>query len=281
MAPIIGPKKVLGIVEKIVEKYRLLLRYMTLGPSSLTKGQIKLLLKAGMLHPKYYRATIVDAYLTSFNKLITVPSPALKTVQEFTIHHIQESCGKMIDSFADRLSQSVGNTLNQHILTYSKQLRIETKDALTESFLKQKTVQEIIQDLRTTTQDYYKNFERIVKTELSRSSNLGAVDAILLNNKNIDQEIYVYMSGSTHRRCKKCAELYYFPDGTPRVFKLSTLLANGTNYNKKQAMWQAVVPPMHPACTDVLLELPHGYGFKNGKLIYISKGHNEFLEQNQ
>jgi hypothetical protein len=279
MTPTITPKRVTGIVDKIVEKYRLLLRYMTLGPSSLTRSQIKLLLKEGMLKPKYYRATLVDAYYASFNKLLT--SPPTRSIQDFTIKHIQESAGALIDKFADGLSQDIGSVLNRHILNYSKQLRDTTKEELTEGFLKEKTVGEMVQSLRDKTRDYYKNFNRIITTELSRAQNLGAMDAILTNNKNKSQdEIYVYVSGSHRRRCKKCAELYYHPDGSPRVFKMSELLANGTNYGKKQADWDAVIPPLHPNCTDILLELPAGYGFRNGKLSYIAKDHNEYSAQN-
>ena len=55
---------------------------------------------------------------------------------------------------------------------------------------------------------------------------------------------------------------------TPKVFKLSELIGNGTNYGKKQADWVATLGIIHPYCQCTLGIKPKDTEFdKNGNLV--------------
>jgi hypothetical protein len=276
----INPKVINSKISQIVNKYTLLLRYMMLGPKALTKKQIKLLIKEKMLSPKFYRPTIDDAYLETHLKNLKLVSP--KSIRDYTIKHLRESAGQLIDNFTTKISTDISNIVNNNLLSYSQKLREIVPETLADAMLKKRTVKQIIQELKDKTEDHFKDWERITVTEIARANNLGATDAIIANNPDKDfKEIYVYKVGPDDgKKCKFCHKFWQLPDGTPRVYKLSELMANGTNYGKKQVDWQATIEPTHPRCREILLELPLGYGFKAGKLTYISKEHSEYKFQN-
>lgn len=81
--------------------------------------------------------------------------------------------------------------------------------------------------------------------------------------------------------CAHCRLLYLKPDGvTPRVFRLSALLANGTNVGRRagrptrsgrsRTEWKAVVGAVHPWCQCPLHVLGDGMKFdRNGKVVYV------------
>jgi hypothetical protein len=83
--------------------------------------------------------------------------------------------------------------------------------------------------------------------------------------------------------CPYCVLLYLQADGiTPRIFRLSELLANGTNVGRKAnrpklrglaaTQWQPVLGAMHPWCQCQLHHLPEGMGFDDqGRMTYVKK----------
>jgi len=277
----IDPKQISKRIAEIVNKFRLLWRYMTLGPTSLKTHEIKLLIKEGMLHPKHYKPTIDDAYIEAHLDLLTRASK--KSVRDYSIKHLKESAGKYIDKFAEKTTAELSSIVNNNLLMHAQRLQEITKDTVAEAIEQRKTARQIVQLLKDRTNDLYKDWDRVVTTELGNAQNLGAVDAMIANNANKKQsEIYCYKNVvSDERTCKYCKKFWLMPDGiTPRVYKLSELLANGSNYGKKAAEWLPTSGLSHPNCREILLELPQSWGFKNGALVYIKEGHSEYDKQN-
>lgn len=55
------------------------------------------------------------------------------------------------------------------------------------------------------------------------------------------------------RTCSWCNSFYNNPDGTPRIFKVSELQANGTNDGKKKSAWLPTIGKTHPNCRCMLV----------------------------
>jgi hypothetical protein len=82
--------------------------------------------------------------------------------------------------------------------------------------------------------------------------------------------------------CAFCRLLYLRPDGvTPRVFRLSDLLANGTNVGRRagrptrsghsRTQWRATLGAAHPFCQCELRVVPDGTGFDaRGRLVALA-----------
>lgn len=91
---------------------------------------------------------------------------------------------------------------------------------------------------------------------------------IVYNFEVEDDHSYV-ADGLVVHNCEHCKRLYLGPDGAPRIFKLSTLEANGlNNFGRKVKDWKPVVGATHPHCLCQLIRIPEGWGFNElGQLV--------------
>ena len=78
--------------------------------------------------------------------------------------------------------------------------------------------------------------------------------------------------------CPHCRKLYLNTDGTPKLFKLSELEANGTNIGLKPSEWKATISQAHPRCRCLLQyfeDIPNtkieDFEFDESKSRYILK----------
>lgn len=64
--------------------------------------------------------------------------------------------------------------------------------------------------------------------------------------------------------CKHCVRLYLTSGigSEPKIFKLSELIANGSNIGKKVADWKPTLDPIHPYCRCNLMYLSNSLNFK-------------------
>jgi len=257
------------------------MKYMVLGPSALKKSEIKLLIKENLLHPKFYKPTIDDAYLESHLDLLRVPSR--KSVRDYALKYLRESAGTFIDKWAEKSVIDYSTIINRNLITYHQQLKNTVKETMSDAMARKKTAKQMVSMLRDKTHDLAKDWDRVVTTELAQAQNLGALDAITENNPDKEpNEVYVYKTGPhDSKTCKWCKLFWFLGDGvTPKVYKLSELMANGSNYGKKQRDWLPTIENTHPNERHFLMELPTGFGFINGKLSFIAKDHNEHKKQN-
>lgn len=119
------------------------------------------------------------------------------------------------------------------------------------------SVTSIVSEIGTRTQDWQRNLLRIAETELQSCFQQGICQQILRESgpkATVFKEVY---PGA----CKYCIK-FYLTDGIgsqPREFKLSDLIANGSNIGRKQADWLPVVDATHPFCRCNLLKLEDNY----------------------
>ena len=116
--------------------------------------------------------------------------------------------------------------------------------------------------------------------------NAGKVEEIKKQADKEDRDVYVIKVPILDERlCSSCRRAYLNNDGTPKIFKLSELEANGTNIGKKQKDWLPTLGMMHPSCRCLLQEfefLPNttfnDYEFSEEKQRYILKEKKEKKE---
>lgn len=127
--------------------------------------------------------------------------------------------------------------------------------------------------LRDATGDAARDWDRIVSTEMSNAVSLGSTDRIVADNKDkLADEVYVYrIVVNDGALCKYCRAFYMDGDGTPKVYKLSTLLSNGSNFGKKRADWKPVAVATHPneRCSQVIELKPGWKALAGGSQTFI------------
>lgn len=163
--------------------------------------------------------------------------------------------------FCRGLGNKVNLNTQQVLIEADRELRIqyqtEIRDAVSRNIAARETVSRLRSDLGHATEDWSRDFRRIAVTEKHRAMSEGQVDEYR-EEYGPDARVAVR---PTPDACQHCKRLYIGPDGQPRVFLLSDLEANGSNYGRKAADWLPVVPPMHPNCQCQLVRVPEGWGF--------------------
>lgn len=126
----------------------------------------------------------------------------------------------------------------------------------------------IVRRLRLKLGEQARNWELVVVTELHDAQEHGKALAFARHGDPIVYKV------PRDTACKFC-KLLYLKNGIPRLFRLSVLVANGTNVGRRagaprtgKTEWRPVIGVAHPACQCELHRLPKGYAFdKNGILV--------------
>lgn len=116
--------------------------------------------------------------------------------------------------------------------------------------------------------DVGRDWDRIAVTETRYASNLGRLQTIQEEGGGDPDEVEVYYHVQK-TACKHCKKLYLEPDGTPKRFKLSSILRNmqktgGMNIGRKASLPEddgGYLPNVvtHPNCACYMIRYMEGY----------------------
>jgi hypothetical protein len=144
------------------------------------------------------------------------------------------------------------------------------KQELVAGVEQRRTVAEVASALRESTREYARNWSRVAVTELNNAFQEGKLATIQKSNKGRDPLVFKRVKKNA---CKECKAAYLTKSGLPRVFRLSELLAHGSNIGRARRERAATVKSHHPWCQCELQELPPGFGFDSaGKMRYVGLG---------
>lgn len=186
------------------------------------------------------------------------PMP-LSPVERRAIQYAQHQAGQ----YAVGLGNTFDIVAGQTIITAAsaieqEKMRGQIRDSTAEAIAKRKAMRGLAKDLKWATRDFTRNWDRIATTELHGAHQNGVADDLM---GRYGAEVRV-AKRPTPDACEHCKRLHLVGGvGPPRVFKLSELQANGTNFKKKAREWQAVVGSVHPNCQCMMIRIPDGWGF--------------------
>lgn len=274
-------KKAQKKIDDVVKRYKAYLRYKAVGPQALSRDELMELVRSGMLTAeKKVSSPVTEAYLHTHEQMVegaAAPRQVRDGALDFLERMMDRYTGKMADQLKSDVLSSIEGTLEPFL---DRREGAQIYEALQDKNIWKKNLRALLRD-RVDNWEY--RYRTIIGTELNRASNWGAMDAILHNNADQTPEtISVYKQGNKPGAgaCKYCAKFWYMDDGvTPRVYKMSDLIANGSNIGKKAADWKPTIDSTHPNESHILSELKPGFGFINGSLEWIGEGHDEHHKQ--
>jgi len=206
----------------------------------------------------------------------------LTDTERDSINHIQQNAGKYITKQGDLLAgdlETIARTKNMELKDYI--LSKVVRDPLKEGIEKRKMVSAIASDMRKRSDDHFRNWFRVAHTELQNARNFSVLDGIQDTNKGKkDKDILVYKRPSPGA-CKYCKAVYLEDDGsTPKVFRLSDMKKNVSNFGLKSKQWQPTLEVVHPYCRCELMQIPGGkdggWGFdEKGQIDFKGKKHKQ------
>lgn len=120
--------------------------------------------------------------------------------------------------------------------------------------------------------------KKVLETESTTARNAGTMDAAakVAAQFEIDDPVGYFATVNDMHRCSECARLHLLEDGiTPRVWRLSEI--GGGYHRRGQA--NPKMSGLHPNCRCSWCTLLPNWGFKNGRVSFISLGHSELEKQ--
>jgi len=207
--------------------------------------------------------------------LITLPESEqkkLKIAKESAYNAIVGLKDQSVAKMRGVLVSNVFDHINEH-------LGEPVKNVIEEAYIQNKSLGKLVGDLKRMAKDWSSKWSTVATTEMTRAINAGAADGIIARNRDVPpDEIYCYFAVvKDGRLCKHCQRLHLHPDGTPRVFKMSELIANGSNYGRKASEYKPSLHGLHPNCRCVVAQIPNGWGFdRKGHIKFKSPTHIEY-----
>ena len=161
--------------------------------------------------------------------------------RQATYHHLKNLEHRMRQDTATAMLEELARSEYEDII----------KEETVAGVRERKAVTNIVSDIGHRTGDWSKDLGRIVDTEMNNIFQRGRIVEITKDNPGKDPLVYKDVFEGA---CRHCIALY-LTDGLgsePRLFKLSTLVANGSNIGRKAADWRPTVSGVHPWCRCTL-----------------------------
>jgi len=159
------------------------------------------------------------------------------------------------------LGNKISRDLTQTFIEVDKRQRQKYQKIVAkevkEGILNRSTISELSSELSHKTGDWARDFDRIADYVLHDSFTRGKAEQIA---KTYGNNAYVYMEVLS-TACPSCRGLYLKPNGEPKVFPLSYVIANGSNIGRKQKQWRVTTPPLHVWCRCELFVVQPGYDY--------------------
>lgn len=271
-------KKQIQLLESIIKEHMNVIMQLTagVGDKKLTPSLVK---KLGL--PKEISDLITDSY--KYGKMSAIAGKPLDKLddkqlkpimdklkltpaQQKSVEYAQMNAQVHLANLQSKIVSTVISTAIQDQSNMYSSIKQVIPDAMSNATPRYK----VIQQLRETSNDWERDWHRVAHTEMWNAKCTGEAQAILDGESPLssDKGDTMVFKRPSPNACKHCKELY-LEKGTnkPKVWKLSELIANGTNYGLKQADWKPVVGTVHPSCTCPLSVLPKGYHLNNDGVI--------------
>jgi hypothetical protein len=287
---VVTNKETIEKIRRIIDKHYKRLTISVLGASSFTNEELRQLETLGVdiNNPESFielvynhnfvnpalevdKPTSVEDMRIQQNMPGVVPKGE---AHDYTIESLNDKTKQLIDKLKSNVQTSIEGIIYQNNDDY-KRNALQNLDRTFEAdeLIKESSLATVKQKLRDTAKDANRDWQRVALTEMGNAIGAASVDRIVSLNTEKDLDtVYVYrLPVNDEKTCKYCRRFYNDDDGSPKVYKLSTLLANGTNYGKKTDQWQPVTGSTHPnSRTSQVIELPPGFQVQpNGTMSYI------------
>jgi len=224
--------------------------------------------------PTKYQKLVPEA----FWRQVREDPQVITDAEHEAISILRDRIGQHVQGLGNRFDTDAGKILVDADDKLRRKRLTTIRREVTRGVDERSTAQEVARHIRNATKNLKRDWLRIAHTEMH--SAMEEAKAIVLAHRSADRDPRVYKRPHPDA-CSFCVLLYLRPDKvTPRVFKLSEILANGSNVGRKanrpsktgksRTEWKATMGAVHPFCRCSLSILPPGMGFNaRGQMTYV------------
>lgn len=283
-------KDTLAKVREIITKHYTQLVISMLGKDTYSTKELEALEDAG-IDVSNSQSLLSLAYFHNFlNNPIDVDSPqTVRDVQNqqnvhgmkpdgdavhYTIQNINDKTRQYIEKLKLEAMTRVDAIIRENNDAYKNDaLKNLDRSSFLDEMVKESTLGKVKQKLKDTSGEANRDWKRVAITEMSNAIGIASADRIVHDNRDSDlNQVYVFrITVKDSKTCKYCKRFYIDNDGSPKLYRLNTLLSNGSNYGKKADSWLPVCGATHvnERCSG-MVELKPGFRLlKDGSVTYI------------
>jgi len=286
------------VVEPIIEKYLLALRYALLGSAAgeeaieaVKELNLFRVLPKGLIIQSF--AHSIDSHKDYLSEILQVQRPRINSEwMDLTLKFIEEKSGRFVDKALYDMKAKAMAEIDKLVLDKNMQNSLEAaksshdligqmkaidkkrdavKDAVKKISEHKISLSAAKQALKDSFKESASNWDMIVRTESSMASNVAATQTIIdLVSKTNDDPIVAIVDMQDSRVSKFCMQNSHNEDKTFKYFRLSQLKPPGHNLSLKQKDWVNCVPPRHINCRCSIVYIPKKYKLDSyGSLIRL------------
>ena len=264
-------------IKDIVNKHYRYLLISYLGKDTVTEAEYKSLKnRFPNMKPNDVIKQVYGFNHGQIRDLKTVKNPPLKNLAEAVVPKDKVSSASInflrenFEELLEKQKNVVEDKFREILQEENVQKRFnEISEAL---FDEEKWEKERVKKIKEITGVTNRDWDRVVATEVSNGIGHASMDFIAKDNEGGDfKQVYVYkINPDDGRTCAECRRFYIDSDGSPKLYRFSTLVSNGTNYGKKRASWKPVGAATHPndRCSQ-MLQLKPGFILKSSGYVDI------------
>jgi hypothetical protein len=304
-------EKTAARIARIIEDHHQALKVETLGPTAVGEGEYKRLVANGTLSKKDLdrNMTAVPAAHTlgviasqsgdeavasmtpqAFWRYIDVAPPAMLPHERDAVDASRKKLARCIDDLKHTTLGEFERVQHEENAKLRHEEAISVEKAVTRERGRKDSADTIAARMAKKMGMTKRDWLMAVSTELQNVLTEGKANAILNSVKaGIDPRVFKRPRPDA---CRFCKLLYLQPNGkTPRVFRLTELVSNGTNEGRRARRpvlrgtnateWRPTLGVVHPWCQCMLYVLPDGFSFdKEGNMVFvgISKSLDDLAE---
>lgn len=200
-------------------------------------------------HASALNQAVLDMRPAEFDHYLTTHKIDLSDQEREAVSLLRQSFKEYVKS----LSTTYMNRLNMAVMKADKNLQRtmaqrQQRDMFAE-IERRKALASIAKDLAATTPIMLGNASRVVETETNNAFQDGRAREILKAATALGQTDPLVYKKPYMDACDECKKAYLEDDGkTPRLFRMSELVGNGSNIGKSHADRQPVLESFHPHC---------------------------------
>lgn len=288
------------VVEPIIEKYLLALRYALLGSAAgedaieaVKELNLFRVLPKGLIIQSF--AHSIDSHKDYLSEILQLQRPRINSEwMDLTLKFIEEKSGRFVDKALYDMKAKAMAEIDKLVLDKNMQNSLEAarsshdligqmkaidkkrdavKDAVKKISEHKISLSAAKQALKDSFKDSASNWDMIVRTESSMASNVAATQTIIdLVSKTNDDPIVSIVDMGDSRVSVECNKWSRDENGHLKYFRLSKLKPPGYNLGLKKKDWENCIPSRHIQCRCSIVYIPKGYRLDNyGSLVKLEK----------
>ncbi|MDQ3169794.1 MAG: Hint domain-containing protein, partial [Acidobacteriota bacterium] len=194
-------------------------------------------------HPKEKRPIEARSYQEWRDR---TAQPPMTEAERSTVSWASTKAAQEIRGLGNRVSDNFATIAIEADQEQRRQYENVIREELSANVEAREGWRKVVTALGDRTDDWARDLGRIAATEKHGALQEGQAAAMKRKSGRKSGDVRVAKQPNPDA-CKNCLRLF-MEGGTPRIFWLSELEANGTNVGRKVAEWLPTVGPVHPWC---------------------------------